>query len=107
LKTTTTIPTTVTRNPLIPILILTLAVLLLQVPEIISLERLHRQPRQAQMEQLERNAQATRETDARIESLLLQLVDLAKKDPDARAIVMKYGIQYTPPPSPPATGPNK
>ncbi len=45
------------------------------------------------------DAQAV-QTEAKFQSMVMDLMALARTDPDARKIVDKYGIKYNPAPSP-------
>lgn len=40
------------------------------------------------------------QAEAKFQSMVMDLMTLAKTDMDARKIVTKYGIQFNPPPSP-------
>jgi hypothetical protein len=82
---------------MVPLLIVVLAALLFEAQDVVRLEKVTA----AQVQQaanMESNAQAVRSTDARIESLLIGLIRLASEtNMDARALVIKHQIQWTPP----------
>jgi hypothetical protein len=84
---------------MVPLLIVVLAALLFEAQDVVRLEKVTA----AQVQQaanMESNAQAVRSTDARIESLLIGLIRLASEtNMDARALVIKHQIQWTPPPT--------
>jgi hypothetical protein len=97
LKTTTPTPQPPVRNPFVPLLILALAAMLFEGQDVYRLQKMRTVQAQETVK-LETNAQAARNTDARIESLLLGLVRMAgETNMDARALVIKHGIQWTPP----------
>jgi hypothetical protein len=82
---------------MVPLLIVILAALLFEAQDVVRLEKMATAQTQLAAN-LESNAQAVRNTDTRIESLLLGLIRLASEtNMDARVLVIKHGIQWTPP----------
>jgi hypothetical protein len=99
LKTTTTPSTSPTRNPLVPLLIIVLAILVLEIQDVRPMEAAYRDKAQVQaIEDLKQRTQDTVQSNARIEKILSDLLALAKTDPDARAIVDRYQIRDVQPP---------
>lgn len=40
------------------------------------------------------------QAESKLQAMMMDLLELSKSDPDARAIVSKYGIKFTPAPAP-------
>jgi hypothetical protein len=93
------------RNPFVPLLILAVAMLSIQGQELVNLEQVNR-TLAGQLEQVDREAQANHNENAKLDSLFRSLVALANTDMDARAIVIKHGLQITPPATESAPGAN-
>jgi hypothetical protein len=106
LKTTTSPSAPPARNPLIPLLILVLAVLVLELQEVLPMESAYRDIQsKAQLQafaDLNQRAQNAIQSNARVEGLLGRLLESAKTDLDARAIVIRHQIMA---PQPQATNP--
>jgi hypothetical protein len=85
----------------VPILLIALAVITVEVGDIISLH-IEKHSLLTQIEQLESASQLSHNADARLASLLSNLVRLAETDSDARAVVDRHGVRQ-----PPAGGANR
>jgi hypothetical protein len=84
----------------VPLLLIALAFITVEAGTVI---RSREQMRfvKTQVEQLETASRASQEADAKLQSLLSNLLRLAEVDSDAKAIATKYALRFAPP-APPA-----
>jgi hypothetical protein len=79
----------------VPLLLITLTLITVEAGAVIrGRTRIH--ALKTQLEQLESASRQHPQVDAKLESLLSSLLDLAEVDSDAKAIVARYGLQLTP-----------
>jgi hypothetical protein len=84
----------------VPLLLLALAFITAQTGNLIR-NRQQLRLVKAQVEQLETASRASQEADARLQSLLANLLRLAEVDSDAKAIASKYALRLAPSAPPP------
>ncbi len=99
----TTEPAPSKPSAFVPLLLIALALITVEAGAVIrSRTRIH--ALKTQFEQLESASRQHPQADARLETLLSDLLRLAEVDADAKVIVARYGLQLTmPTPSPGAS----
>jgi hypothetical protein len=96
-------PGPVKSSAFVPLLLVTLAFITVETGTIMR-ERSQMRALKVQIEQIESASRASQDTDAKLQSLLSSLLHLAEADSDAKAIVTRYRLSFSPPsPSPDAS----
>jgi hypothetical protein len=88
----------------VPLLLIALAFITVEAG-IVRRSREQVRSMKAQVEQLEAASRTSQDADAKLQSLLSNLLRLAEVDSDAKAIVSKYALRFAP--SAPPAGANK
>jgi hypothetical protein len=91
-------------GPFLPVLILSAALAVLLGWQLTRAVRQYINALQIGERQTVLASQAA-DTERRLQAIMMDLLDLADKDASASAIVERYGIRFTPPPTGPAPTP--
>jgi hypothetical protein len=87
----------------VPLLLIALAFITVETGAVIR-DRSQIHALKAQVEQLDHASRAGQDADAKMQSLLSNLLRLAEVDGDAKAIVARHGLRLAPPPPSPGAG---
>ena len=92
----------VTFSPFLPLTLVALSMVILLAWQSTSAFQQRRSLVQLQDRQNQVAAQAA-QAEAQLQSLMMDLLELAKTDEDAQTIAAKYNIKFSPPPPAPGT----
>jgi hypothetical protein len=97
----TAMPATSSRNAFLPLLLVELSLIIVLLWEVVIASQV-RANGQRLRDQQTKIVEQSQQAQAGLEKLARDLIDVSQNDEDARAIVTKYNISVTAPPTAPA-----
>jgi len=95
----TTQPTTATcGNPFLPIVLLALSLIIVLGQNLLAV-REQKAALNQMIDQQKPAIEQSRQVQARFQKMMMELLQLAQTDADAKTVAAKYGISYTPAPT--------